>query len=181
MDAMTAAERAARVRLLILDVDGVLTDGRLYFGPQGEAIKVFDVRDGHGIKLLHEAGVRTAILSSRKSGIVALRARELGIAFVLQGEADKARGLAKLIAETGIAVEHCGYVGDDWPDLPVLQQVGFAAAVADARPEVKAVAHWTANSNGGYAAVREVAEFILGAQGRLQALLDRHSTHTHHA
>lgn len=181
MNAMTAAERAARVQLLILDVDGVLTDGRLFFGPHGEAIKVFDVRDGHGVKLLHEAGVRTAILSSRKSDIVTLRARELGIAFVLQGEADKARGLARLLAETGIAVDRCGYVGDDWPDLPVLQRVGFAATVADGRQEVKAVAHWTTKAAGGRGAVREVAEFILGAQGRLQALLDRHSADTHHA
>ncbi len=170
-----AAARAARVRLLILDVDGVLTDGRLYFGPQGEALKVFDVRDGHGVKLLRAAGIDVAILSSRRSEIVAVRARELGIERVLQGETDKSVGLQRLLAETRLGPEQCAFIGDDWPDLPVLTRVGFAATLSDAAPEVKARSHWIARAAGGRGAVRELAEFILRAQGRFDAALARHA------
>jgi 3-deoxy-D-manno-octulosonate 8-phosphate phosphatase (KDO 8-P phosphatase) len=151
---MTPEQRAARIRLVVLDVDGVLTDGRLYYGPQGEAMKVFDVRDGHGIK----------ILSARDSPIVAQRARELGIARVLQGRGDKAQAFNDLLAETKISADETAFVGDDLPDLPVLQQAGLAATVHDARDEVKAVAHWIAPQPGGRAAVRAIAEFILRAQ-----------------
>jgi 3-deoxy-D-manno-octulosonate 8-phosphate phosphatase (KDO 8-P phosphatase) len=161
---MDAAARAARLRLMIFDVDGVLTDGRLYFGPQGEALKVFDVRDGLGLKRLHEAGVATAILSARDSPIVAARARELGIAQVLQGQHDKRAGLAVLLAATGLTADQAGFMGDDLPDLPVLQTVGLAATVPEAVPEVRAVAHWIARAGGGRGAVRELAEFVLHAQ-----------------
>jgi len=162
---LTAQQRAARVRLLALDVDGVLTDGRLYYGPQGEALKAFDVRDGHGIKMLLAHGVAVAILSARSSDIVAVRARELGIARVLQGRGDKAAGFGELLGDAGIAADAAGYVGDDLPDLPVLRIAGFAATVADARDEVKSAAHWIAPAAGGRAAVRACAEFILRAQG----------------
>ena len=163
---LAATERAARVKLMIFDVDGVLTDGRLYFGPGGEALKVFDVRDGLGVKRLHYAGVATAILSSRSSEIVALRARELGIVHLRQGVADKAEGFARLLGASGFAAEDCGFMGDDLPDLPVLATVGFAAAVADAVPEVRAAAHWVAQARGGRGAARELAEFVLRAQCR---------------
>ncbi len=166
-----AEARAANVRLLILDVDGVLTDGRLYFGPQGEALKVFDVRDGHGIKLLRAAGIEVAILSSRRSEIVGVRARELGIERVLQGEADKLAGFKRLLADMRLSAAQCAYIGDDWPDLPVLSQVGLAATVADAVPEVRRAAHWIAPAGGGCGAVRQVAEFLLRAQGRFDAAL----------
>lgn len=171
---MRPEERAARVRLMVLDVDGVLTDGRLYFGPDGEALKVFDVRDGLGIKLLREAGIEVAILSARASPIVARRARELGIVRVLQGASDKLSGLADLLAACRLDAADCGFIGDDWADLPVLDRVGFAAAVADAAPEVRAAAHWCAAAAGGRGAVRELAEFILRAQGRFDAALRRH-------
>jgi len=171
---MTAGRRAAAVRLLVLDVDGVLTDGRLYFGADGEALKVFDVRDGHGVKLLREAGIEVAILSARRSPIVERRARELGIAQVVQGVADKGAGLADLLRTLRVGAEHCGYVGDDWPDLPALAQAGFAATVADAAPEVRRAAHWISAAPGGRGAVRELAEFILRAQGRFDELLGRH-------
>ena len=115
--------RARGLLWLLCDVDGVLTDGRLYYGPQGEAMKAFDVRDGHGIKLLREGGVDVAILTARRSEIVAVRARELGVERVLQGQADKVAGLAQLCAETGLAGERCGYIGDDWPDLAVFARV----------------------------------------------------------
>lgn len=170
----TAAARAARVRLMILDVDGVLTDGRLYFGGHGEILKAFDVRDGHGIKLLREAGVEVAILTARKSEIVAARARELGIERVLQGASDKLAAFEQLLAATCIDAGNCGYIGDDWPDLPVLARAGFAATVADAADEVKAIAHWIAPHPGGRGAVRALAEFVVRAQGKFDELLARH-------
>jgi 3-deoxy-D-manno-octulosonate 8-phosphate phosphatase (KDO 8-P phosphatase) len=162
---MTPEQRAARIRLVALDVDGVLTDGRLYYGPQGETLKVFDVRDGHGVKMLLNQGVDVAILSARTSEIVATRARELGIRRVLQGRGDKAAAWRELLAETGIPAEHAGFIGDDLPDLPVLAQAGLAATVADARDEVKNAAHWVAPQPGGRGAVRALAEFILQAKG----------------
>ncbi|MCX8003495.1 MAG: HAD hydrolase family protein [Burkholderiaceae bacterium] len=171
---MSPQARAARVRLMVFDVDGVLTDGRLYFGPEGDTMKAFHARDGHGIKLLQAAGIEVALLTARTSPIVARRAQELGIARVLQGQADKWAGLQALCAGAGRAAQDCGYMGDDWPDLPVLTRVGFAAAVADAAPEVKAVAHWVSSRAGGGGAVRELAEFVLRAQGRFEDLLMQH-------
>lgn len=168
---MTPEERAAKVRLMVLDVDGVLTDGRLYIGADGEALKVFDVRDGHGIKMLREGGVEVAILSARTSRIVENRARELGISHVVQGASDKARSFRALSQSAGIAPAQCGFAGDDWPDLAVLVQVGFAATVADAAPEVRRAAHWTTAAAGGRGAVRELAEFVLRAQGQFDRLL----------
>lgn len=168
---MQAEARAARLRWLLMDVDGVLTDGRLHYGPQGETLKVFDVRDGLGIKLLQAVGIGTALLTARQSDAVALRARELGIDRVLQGQADKGAGFAAFLAATHADARDCGYIGDDWPDLPVLRRVGLAAAVADARPEVRAAAHWVATRPGGRGAVRELAEFILRAQDRFDAAL----------
>ena len=162
---MTPEQRAARVRLVVLDVDGVLTDGRLYYGAQGEAMKVFDVRDGHGIKMLLQQGIAVAILSARDSPSVAHRARELGIARVLQGRGDKAAAFMELLADSRTAADESAFVGDDLPDLPVLRHAGFAATVDDARAEVKAVAHWIAPQPGGRAAVRAIAEFILRAKG----------------
>lgn len=176
---INVVERATRVRLLVLDVDGVLTDGRLYFGPQGEAMKAFDVRDGHGIKLLREGGIDVAILTARRSEIVALRARELGIQRVTQGASDKLAGFEALTRDAGVAFDACGYMGDDWPDLPVLRRAGFAATVQDAAPEVRAAAHWIAAAGGGRGAVREVAQFILKAQGRFDALFARHQEQSH--
>lgn len=162
---MTPEQRAARIRLVVLDVDGILTDGRLYYGPDGESLKVFDVRDGHGIRMLAAHGIETAILSARSSPIVARRARELGIERVLQGRGDKAAGFRELLDATRLSPAQAAYVGDDLPDLPVLEEAGLAATVDDARDEVKAVAHWVAAQPGGRAAVRALAEFILRAQG----------------
>jgi len=170
----TAEARAAAVRLLVLDVDGVLTDGRLYFGADGEALKVFDVRDGHGVKLLREAGIEVAILSSRRSPMVERRAADLGIRHVVQGAADKGAAFAALAAALQVPPAQCGCLGDDWPDLAMLAQAGFAAAVADAAPEVRRAAHWVGQAPGGRGAVRELAEFILRSQGRYEALLRRH-------
>jgi len=175
----TAVERAAAVRLMILDVDGVLTDGRLYYGPAGEAMKAFDVRDGHGIKLMREGGIDVALLTARSSQIVATRARELGIERVEQGAANKIAGFERLLAASGMDERSCGYIGDDWPDLAVLARVGFAATVADAAPEVREAAHWVAGCPGGRGAVRELAQFLLHAQGRFAPLLARHRGASH--
>jgi len=162
---LSPEQRASRIRLVVLDVDGVLTDGRLYYGPEGESMKVFDVRDGHGIKMLLGRGIEVAILSSRSSPIVTRRAHELGIRRVAQGQGDKAAGLRQLLVDAGVAADEAAFVGDDLPDLPALQRVGFAATVQDAREEIKAIAHWVAPEPGGRAAVRAIAEFILRAQG----------------
>lgn len=178
---LTVHQRAARVRLLALDVDGVLTDGRLHYGPQGEAMKSFDVRDGHGIKLLMRSGIEVALLTARSSDIVATRAHELGLTHVLQGQSDKAAGLAALLGRTGVMAADCAYMGDDWPDLPVLHQVGLATTVADACDDVRAVAHWVSTRAGGHGAVRELAEFILRAQGKFEVLLSAHQQAGRHA
>ena len=178
---MTATERAAHLRMIVFDVDGVLTDGRLYIGAQGELMKAFDVRDGHGIKLLREAGLAVALLTARRSDIVARRAAELGIELVRQGQSDKRAGFEQLLADTGMRAEWCGYMGDDWPDLPVLRRAHLAATVADACAECKAISHWISAAPGGRGAVRELAEFVVRAQGQFDALLDKHTEGQLHA
>ncbi|MGN6665736.1 MAG: KdsC family phosphatase [Trinickia sp.] len=168
---LTASERASRVKLMIFDVDGVLTDGGLMFTAQGDTMKSFNSMDGHGLKLLGAAGIRTAIITGRRSEIVAARARELHISHVFQGAADKLDAFAELMRETNVTAEECGYMGDDWPDLAVLTRCGFAAAPANAHPEVIARAHWVSEARGGHGAAREVCDAILRAQQRYEALL----------
>jgi len=172
-DAMRAdaCARAARIRLMIFDVDGILTDGSLQYGAEGEVVKSFNVLDGLGIRLLQQSGVGTAIVTARKSEIVARRAAELGIEHVLQGVHDKRTGFEDLLARTGIAAAECGFVGDDWIDLPVLTQVGFAASVPNAHPEVRTRVHYVTAAGGGGGAVRELCDFILRAQGNYEAAL----------
>ncbi|MBV9243060.1 MAG: HAD-IIIA family hydrolase [Acidobacteria bacterium] len=162
---MDIAERSRRIKLLILDVDGVLTDGGLYYGPSGEEIKVFHVRDGYGLKRWHDAGGRSAIISGRKSSIVETRARELGITFVYQDRDDKIAAFTALLGEAGLASEECCFVGDDSLDVPVLQQVGLAVAVADAHADAQAAAHHVTKLNGGRGAVREVTDLLLQRKG----------------
>ncbi len=164
-------ERAARVQLMIFDVDGVLTDGRLYFNAAGESLKAFHALDGQGIKLLKQAGIPSAIITSRSSEIVTTRARELGIEFVYQGVKAKSQAFTELLSRTGLTAEQSGYMGDDWPDLPVMQQVNFAAAPANAHVAVSAQAHWVTQASGGAGAVREICDLILRAQHRYDALL----------
>jgi len=163
--------RATRVRLVALDVDGVLTDGRLYFGARGEALKAFDVRDGVGIRLLRDVGIEVAILTGRSSRIVAARARDLGIERVLQGQSDKRAGVRRLLRQCGLDERACAFMGDDWPDLPVFAAVGLAATVADAPEEVRRRVHWVAPSPGGRGAVRDLARLVLRAQDRFDAML----------
>ena len=157
-------ERARRVRLLVLDVDGVLTDGRLHITADGEQTKVFHVRDGSGLVALQRAGVAVAIISGRESGAVRYRAAELGI-----GHVDRYANLADAvdgpILELGVGNDALGCVGDDTPDVPMLQRAAFAVAVADAHPTARAVAHWITPSPGGHGAVRDVCDLLLAARG----------------
>jgi 3-deoxy-D-manno-octulosonate 8-phosphate phosphatase (KDO 8-P phosphatase) len=169
-----ALERARRVRLMVFDVDGVLTDGRLWYGPQGEALKAFHTLDGHGLKMLAQSGIAAAILSGRSSPAVALRAAELGVAHVVQGARHKAAGFATLLARLGLAPAEAGCMGDDVPDLPVLERCGFACAPREAHESVLRAAHYVAAAPAGAGAAREVCEYLLRAQGKLEAALARH-------
>jgi len=154
----------ARIQLVILDVDGVLTDGRLYFSAHGEALKVFHVRDGHGIKLLLAAGVAVAAFSGRRSAAVAARMRELGVPHVVQACSDKVAALRRLTRRLGLDPLNCACLCDDTPDLPLMSAVGVAGAVADAHPVVLAAAHWIARAKGGCGAVRELCDAVLRAR-----------------
>ncbi len=166
-----ALTRAAGVRLMIFDVDGILTDGSLQFSADGEAMKRFNVLDGHGIKLLQQSGIVTAIVSARSSPIVLRRATDLGIGHVVQGVHDKRTALAELCAATGIDAHACGFIGDDWLDLPVLMRVGFAASVPNAHLEVRSRVHYVTQASGGHGAAREVCDLLLRAQGKYDASL----------
>ena len=157
-----------RVQMLVLDVDGVLTDGRLYYGARGETLKIFHVRDGHGIKQVAAAGITVAIISGRKSAAVTRRARELGIRYVTQGVTDKLASLTKLAKARSVSLEQCACVGDDTPDAPMLQAAGVAIAVADAHPDALAVADLLTSRGGGHGAVREVCDWLLDSR-RLRA------------
>ena len=159
-------QRAQNIRLLILDVDGVLTDGRLYFDAKGEALKVFHVRDGHGIKLAQRAGIEVALLSGRRSDAAYHRARELGINRFHEGLRDKVAVLEEIMAAMGIEASQVAMVGDDLVDLPIMSRAGLAVAVADAVPEVLAAAHWVTSLPGGHGAVRQVCDLLIKARGK---------------
>ncbi len=163
--------RAAAIKVLILDVDGVLTDGSLTYGPDGEVTKTFNVLDGLGIELLQKTGVAVAIISARKSPVVVRRAADLKIMHVYQGTHDKRIAFADLLAVTGASAEQCGYIGDDVIDLPLLRKVGFAVTVPSGHPEVQHRAHYVTKANGGRGAVREVCDMVMRAQGHYDAAL----------
>jgi 3-deoxy-D-manno-octulosonate 8-phosphate phosphatase (KDO 8-P phosphatase) len=163
--------RAARIAVLVLDVDGVLTDGRLYLGDNGVEYKAFFSRDGHGIKLLMAAGVEVAVITGRRSQVVADRMASLGVRHVHQGQDRKRPVFESLVAALGLDASQAAYVGDDLVDLPVMGVCGLAVAVADADPRLAARAHWRTASAGGRGAVREVCELILHARGALDAAL----------
>jgi 3-deoxy-D-manno-octulosonate 8-phosphate phosphatase (KDO 8-P phosphatase) len=169
--ALTVTERARRVRLVLLDVDGVLTDGKILVHADGTESKTFDIRDGTGIVLAQKAGVRVGLLSARQSAATTERANQLRITLVHQGALDKLTTYEALLAELGLTDHDVAFMGDDLLDLPVLGRVGLAAAPADAVPEVKAVAHWVSRSRGGDGAVRELAEVVLKAQDRWSSLV----------
>ena len=163
-DSDAVAARARAVRLAVFDVDGVMTDGTLYFGPQGEAFKAFNTLDGHGMKMLQSAGIAIAILSGRSSEAVSRRAAELGIGHVVQGAGDKAAAFEQMRARLGLDASACAFVGDDLPDLPVMRLCGFAVAVANASEPVKSAAHYVTSAHGGRGAVREFCDLVLRAR-----------------
>ena len=156
---------ASEIALVVLDVDGVLTDGRLWYGPDGETLKAFNVRDGHGIKSLVAAGVGVAVISGRRSAAVTARMRELGVADVAQGVGDKARALAELLKRNAVDPRRVACLVDDTPDLGLMSAVGMPAAVADAHPDVLAAAKHVTRAAGGHGAVREFCDFLLAARG----------------
>lgn len=155
--------RAAKIKLVAFDVDGTLTDGRLWMTEDGREIKAFHVHDGLGIKRLRERGIEIALISARISHAVELRAEQLGIDHVYQGKTDKLGCLQDILSASGLSAEHACYVGDDLPDLAAMRICGLAIAVADARPEVAAAAHWQTGAGGGRGAAREVCDFIVAA------------------
>ena len=161
---MDVTKRCKKIKLLLLDVDGVLTDGRLYYGPGGEVIKTFDVRDGYGLKLWHEAGFRSGIISGRNSDIVSFRAAELKMSFVYQGNDDKIAAFDELMKEAGVQTDEIAFVGDDTLDIPVFERVGLAIAVADAHEKVRSTAHYITKARGGRGAVREVIDLLLASK-----------------
>jgi 3-deoxy-D-manno-octulosonate 8-phosphate phosphatase (KDO 8-P phosphatase) len=163
-------QRAQGIRLLLLDVDGVLTDGRLYFDAKGEALKVFHVLDGHGIKMAQRAGIEVAFLSGRRSDAAYIRAKELGINRYFEGLRDKTAILEQLLAALNLTPREVAMVADDLVDLPVMARVGLAVAVADAVPEVAAAAHWVTGLPGGRGAVRQVCDLLLKAQGKWEQI-----------
>ena len=157
--------RARKVKLLVLDVDGVLTDRRIVISSNGTQTKAFDVQDGFGLVLARKAGLKTAIITAERSTVVTLRAQQLKVDWVAQFARDKRKAFQRCLRHFKISPESVGFVGDDLLDLPVLKKVGFSAAAADARPEVKRHVHFVASAGGGRGAVREVVELILHAQG----------------
>ncbi|WP_370526966.1 3-deoxy-manno-octulosonate-8-phosphatase KdsC [Methylobacter sp. BlB1] len=165
-------EKAKKLKLLILDVDGVLTDGKLFFDNEGNEYKAFHARDGHGIKLLRQTGVEVAVISGRKSNSVALRMKSLGIEYVYQGHENKIAAFDEIIDKLRITPDQAAHVGDDLLDLPIMTRVGLAIAVDDANFAVKQHADWCTTLPGGHGAVREVCDLIMQAQGRFEDVVN---------
>ena len=166
--------RAQRIKLLLMDCDGVLTDGRLWLTAAGDEQKAFHARDGQGISLFHQAGLKTGIISGRKSNALERRAQELKVSYVRQQAKDKVKALEEILVEAKVSSDECAYIGDDLADISVMHRVGFAVAVADAAEETKAAAHYVTKLNGGQAAVREVTDLLLQAQGHWEELMNRY-------
>jgi 3-deoxy-D-manno-octulosonate 8-phosphate phosphatase (KDO 8-P phosphatase) len=166
---MKRQSAAAAIRLLVLDVDGVLTDGRLYFGARGEALKVFHVRDGYGLRELLAAGIKVAVISGRRSAAVTARARELGIRHLIQGASDKLQAFERLRKRLQLPASACACIGDDLPDVPLFAAVGLAFAVSDAHPLTRRAAHQVTLLPGGRGAVREVCDQLLAARSATQS------------
>ena len=167
--------KAANIRLVIFDVDGVLTDGSLFIGDDAEEYKAFNSKDGHGMKMLQDSGVTIAIITGRTSRVVEHRMSSLGIEHVFQGRLEKVPAYQELISQLGFASGQVAYVGDDVVDLGVMRRVGLAIAVQDAHPLVKQHAHWQTEHPGGRGAARDVCELIMSAQGTLERELEKYT------
>ncbi len=168
-------KKAKKIKLLILDVDGVLTDGRIIIDDRGRELKIFDVKDGQGIVLAHKAGLITAIISGRKSKVVDIRAKELGIKIVYQNSLDKIKSYKAILKKTGLKDEDAAFIGDDILDLPLMKQVGLSIAVSDAMPYIKDAADMVTKSCGGRGAVREAIELILDAKGLWEKIYGKYA------
>jgi 3-deoxy-D-manno-octulosonate 8-phosphate phosphatase (KDO 8-P phosphatase) len=166
--------RLGKIRLLLLDVDGVLTDGRITYDSQGREHKSFDVKDGHGLKMLQRAGLAVGIITGRRSSIVELRARELGIDIVVQGAKSKLEPYENILQQQGLRDEEVAYVGDDLVDLPILRRAGFAVTVADGVEDLKSQVHYVTVRSGGHGAVREVCDLLLKESGRWEEVTSRY-------
>jgi 3-deoxy-D-manno-octulosonate 8-phosphate phosphatase (KDO 8-P phosphatase) len=177
MDARQAAYvRASKLKLMAFDVDGVLTDGSLYYSDEGVEIKAFNTLDGHGLKMLQQAGITVAIITGRRARCVELRAQNLGINHLFQGVENKLEQMQVLLAELAIDPEEAGYMGDDVVDLPVMRSLGFSATTADGHSLMDKYVNFVCTRNGGRGAAREVCDFILHAQGKLEPALARYLT-----
>lgn len=174
MNSSEVQQRAERIKLLLMDCDGVLTDGRIWLFENGEEQKGFHTRDGLGIDLWHRAGLKSGIISGRVSSAVEVRARTLRMTFICQGCEDKLEAFNDTLAQAGVSNAEVAFVGDDLNDLPLMLQSGFAVAVADAAHETREHAHYITKAAGGYGAIREVIELILKAQGRWDDLVKRY-------
>ena len=173
-DPTSVQERAARIKLLLMDCDGVLTDGSLMLLEGGDEQKSFNVRDGHGLVLFHRAGLRSGIISGRTARVVEWRTKDLGIEFVRQGSHNKISDFDSLLAEAGVSADETAFVGDDVTDIPLMKRCQLAVAVADAVPETRAAAHYVTQALGGHGAIRETVELILKAQGHWPELMKRY-------
>ena len=166
------AARAARIKLLLLDVDGVLTDGRLYFSNQGDEFKTFSTLDGHGIKMLQKSGVKVGIITGRNSNLVTKRAADLGIQILVQGREDKWEALQEILGAHPLALEDIAFMGDDWPDLSVMSRVGLALTPENGHYTVVERSHWQSKARGGEGAVREACDMLMKAQNSFDQLLE---------
>lgn len=169
-------QRASRIKLLLMDCDGVLTDGRIWLFENGEEQKGFHTRDGLGLALWHRAGMRSGIISGNRSNAVDRRAHSLGISFVIQGCEEKQQAFAEILSQAEVSADEVAYMGDDLNDLPLMRQSGLGIAVADAASETRQHAHYVTQSLGGHGAVREVIELLLKAQGRWDQLINHYIT-----
>ena len=167
-------EKLKHIQLLLLDVDGVLTDGSIIYNDDGGETKVFNARDGFGLRLVIQAGIKIGIVTGRSSKALRHRCDNLGIGYLFDGIADKAGVFEKIAAQTGIGPDHAAFVGDDLPDLPIMERAGLSIAVADAHEIVRQKAAWTTQARGGHGAVREVCEALLKAQGLWDQIMERY-------
>ncbi len=167
-------QKAADIKLLLLDVDGILTNGQIIYDSTGNELKMFNVRDGHGLKLIQRAGIKVGIITGRKSEVVSRRAAELGIDILYQGALNKLEPYKEILAQTGTPEDQIAYVGDDLVDLPILRRVGFSATVADADPEVRSRVDYVSAIGGGQGAIREICDLLLKAGGHWERITERY-------
>lgn len=175
---MNLSDKAKKIKLVVFDIDGVMTDGSLFFGDDGQEYKAFNSFDGHGLRMLQECGVKVAVITGRKSNVVEHRMKDLGVTLIYQGYRDKTPAFEALLEEVKLPLDEITYVGDDVVDLPIMSQLDFAIATENAHPFVKQHAHWITPRSGGRGAARDVVEYILEAKGLLEDKLNSYLHNT---